>query len=49
MSCCLRLLWEGLRDAGSHQPRQQFRAKKGQDELAVDIAKQKLEFDKQKN
>ena len=28
---------------------QQFRAQKGQDELAADIAKQKLEFDKQKH
>ena len=27
---------------------QQFRAKKGQDELAADIAKQKMEFEKQK-
>ncbi len=28
---------------------QQFRAQKGQDELAADIAKQKVEFEKQKN
>lgn len=28
---------------------QQFRAQKGQDELAADIAKQKVEFDKQKS
>jgi hypothetical protein len=28
---------------------QQFRAQKGQDELAADIAKQKMEFEKQKN
>lgn len=28
---------------------QQFRAQKGQDELAADIAKQKVEFDKKKN
>lgn len=28
---------------------QQFRAKKGQDELAADIAKQRVEFEKQKN
>jgi hypothetical protein len=49
MSCCLQLLREGLRDAGAHRPRQQFRAKKGQDELAADIAKQKVKFDKQKN
>jgi hypothetical protein len=28
---------------------QQFRAQKGQDELAADIAKQKVEFEKQRN